>query len=150
MRATKRRDTGPELALRRELHRRGLRYRVDIQVTADLRRRADVIFTRAKVAVFVDGCFWHGCPIHASRPKANADFWADKLAANQTRDRDTDVRLAAAGWRIVRIWEHEDAVVAADRVAQAVEAPPSPLHDRATSKVADPSQEGIRTVRSLP
>jgi DNA mismatch endonuclease (patch repair protein) len=120
MQATRRRDTGPELALRRELHRRGLRYRVDTQVMAGLRRRADVVFIKARVAVFVDGCFWHGCPAHATTPKANAGFWASKLAANQARDRDTDARLAAAGWRILRIWEHEDPAVAAERVVQAV------------------------------
>jgi DNA mismatch endonuclease (patch repair protein) len=128
MQATRRRDTAPELALRRELHRRGLRYRVDTEVKIGLRRRADVVFTKARVAVFVDGCFWHGCPAHATAPKANAGFWAGKLAANQARDRDTDVRLTAAGWRIVRIWEHEDPAVAADRVVQAVKGLADPRH----------------------
>jgi DNA mismatch endonuclease (patch repair protein) len=103
-----RRDTKPELALRRELHRLGLRYRVDHAVIPGVRRRADVVFARAKVAVYVDGCFWHGCPQHATKPKANAEWWEDKLSANVARDRDTDERLRVAGWTVVRHWEHED------------------------------------------
>jgi DNA mismatch endonuclease (patch repair protein) len=84
------------------------------------RRRADVIFPRVGVAVFVDGCFWHGCPEHASWPKANADWWREKIEANRARDRDTDRRLAEAGWTVVRVWEHEDPTTAADRVESAV------------------------------
>lgn len=87
-----------------------------------LRRRADVVFTRSKVAVYVDGCFWHGCPVHATYPKANAAFWAIKLAANKARDRDTDMRLTEAGWLVVRIWEHEDPCVAAERVTTTIRA----------------------------
>lgn len=79
-----------------------------------VRRRADVVFTSAKVAVFIDGCFWHRCPIHATNPKANAEFWAEKLTANEARDRDTDQRLVAAGWRVVRVWEHEHPAAAAE------------------------------------
>lgn len=124
-----RRDTKPELALRRELWRRGLRYRVDISAIPGLRRRADVVFSRARVAVYVDGCFWHRCPIHATTPKANGQWWADKLAANVERDRDTDRRLVAAGWVVIRVWEHEEAVAACDRVEACVRArleqPPS-------------------------
>ena len=120
MQSTKRRDTRAELAVRRELHRRGARYRVELAVLPGLRRRADVVFTRARVAVFIDGCFWHGCPIHATRPKANAGFWADKLAANRARDRDTDQRLTAAGWRVIRVWEHENPADAATRIMQLV------------------------------
>lgn len=116
MRSTRRRDTAAELAVRRELHRRGLRYRVELAVLPGLQRRADIVFTHARVVVFIDGCFWHGCQIHATKPKANAGFWADKIAANQARDRDTDRRLSAAGWRVVRVWEHVDAVNAADRI----------------------------------
>ena len=116
MRSTRRRDTAAELALRRELYRRGLRYRVELAVLPGLRRRADIVFTRARVVVFVDGCFWHGCPIHATRPKANGRFWAEKLSANQARDRDTDLRLAAANWQVARVWEHEDVAAAADRI----------------------------------
>jgi len=81
-----------------------------------VRRRADVVFGPARVAVFVDGCFWHGCPSHASWPKNNADFWREKIETNQRRDRDTDRRLAEAGWVVVRVWEHEDLEAAADRV----------------------------------
>ncbi|MEU3473770.1 very short patch repair endonuclease [Rhodococcus sp. NPDC006774] len=112
----KRRDTKPEVALRRALHRRGLRYFVDRAPLKGMRRRADLVFPRRKVAVYVDGCFWHSCPIHATKPRNNAQWWADKLAANVARDRDTDRRLIDEGWRVVRIWEHEDPTVAADRV----------------------------------
>jgi len=120
MRAQRRRDTAPEVALRRELHRRGARFFVDRAPLRSLRRRADLVFPRKKVAVYVDGCFWHSCPQHATSPKTNAQWWADKLAANVVRDRDTDARLAAAGWRVVRIWEHEDPTEAADRVQAAL------------------------------
>ncbi|MBX5333944.1 very short patch repair endonuclease [Rhodococcus fascians] len=112
----RRRDTKPEVALRRELHRRGLRYFVDRAPLKGMRRRADLVFPRRKMAVYVDGCFWHSCPIHATKPRNNAQWWADKLAANVARDRDTDTRLIEEGWRVVRIWEHEDPVVAAQRV----------------------------------
>lgn len=120
MRAQRRRDTAPEVALRRELHRRGARFFVDRAPLPGLRRRADLVFPRKRVAVYVDGCFWHSCPQHATSPKNNAQWWADKLAANVVRDRDTDTRLAAAGWSVVRIWEHEDPAEAADRVQAAL------------------------------
>lgn len=87
-----------------------------------MRRRADIVFTRAKVAVYVDGCFWHSCPDHATVPKANRDWWIEKLAANVRRDRDTDERLHSAGWEVVRVWEHEDASQAADEVERIVRA----------------------------
>lgn len=111
-------NTAPEIALRRILHARGLRYRVQIPLLKKPRRTADIVFTRNKVAVFVDGCFWHGCPEHATWPKSNAKFWKDKIEANRARDRDTDRRLKADGWRVMRIWEHEDPNSAADRVEQ--------------------------------
>jgi DNA mismatch endonuclease (patch repair protein) len=120
----RRRDTKPEVALRRELHRRGLRYFVDRAPVKGMRRRADLVFPRRKVAVYVDGCFWHSCPIHATKPRNNAQWWADKLAANVARDRDTDTRLIEEGWRVVRIWEHEDPVVAAQRVVDDLAADP--------------------------
>lgn len=120
MQATRQRDTPAELALRRELHRRGLRYRVDYPPLRGLPRRADIVFTRAKVAVFSDGCWWHGCPEHRTWPKANATWWEAKIHANQQRDRDTDTRLKAAGWTVVRVWEHEDALEAADRIERIV------------------------------
>lgn len=122
MRAQRRRDTAPEVALRRELHRRGARFFVDRAPLRGLRRRADLVFPRRRVAVYVDGCFWHSCPQHATSPKNNAQWWADKLAANVVRDRDTDTRLADAGWAVVRIWEHEDPTEAADRVQAALRA----------------------------
>ena len=109
-------DTAPELALRRELHRRGRRFRKHVRPLAGLRCTADVVFTSARVAVFVDGCFWHRCPLHGTAPARNGDWWAAKLDANVARDRRNDAALAAAGWRVVRVWEHEDPVTAADRV----------------------------------
>ncbi|QNG20962.1 very short patch repair endonuclease [Rhodococcus triatomae] len=119
MRAQRRRDTKPEIALRRELHRRGLRYFVDRAPVKDIRRRADLVFPRARLAVYVDGCFWHSCPQHATSPKNNARWWAEKLAGNVLRDRDTDRRLVEAGWTVVRVWEHEEPIAAADRVEAA-------------------------------
>lgn len=113
------RDTAAELAVRRELHRRGRRYFVQRAVLPG-RRRADIVFPRARVAVFVDGCFWHSCPEHATSPKTNAEWWAEKLARNAARDRRTDADLRAAGWRVVRVWEHESASDAADSVEAAV------------------------------
>lgn len=115
-----RRDTKPELALRRELWRRGLRYRVDVAPIRGQRRRADLVFSRSKVAVYVDGCFWHSCPVHATLPKSNREWWVAKLAANVERDRDTDARLEDAGWVVVRVWEHEAVAEAADRVENVV------------------------------
>ncbi|WP_280468398.1 very short patch repair endonuclease [Nocardia cyriacigeorgica] len=116
----RRAGTEPELALRRELHRRGLRYFVDRAPIPGQRRRADVVFPRLRVAVYVDGCFWHSCPQHATHPKNNAQWWAEKLAANVARDRATDADLAAAGWQVIRVWEHEDPVESADRISAAL------------------------------
>jgi DNA mismatch endonuclease (patch repair protein) len=120
MRRQRRRDTRPEIALRRELHHLGVRYRVDEAPLRDSRTRADVVFRPASVAVYVQGCFWHGCPEHMTWPSANADWWRDKIEANVARDRDTDRRLADAGWLPIRIWEHEDPKLAAARVAEIV------------------------------
>ncbi|ADP84920.1 very short patch repair endonuclease [Pseudofrankia inefficax] len=115
------RDTAPELALRRRLHGMGLRYRVDVQPLRDLRRRADLVFGPSKVAVFVDGCFWHGCPVHGNpRPAANTWYWPDKIAGNKARDTDTDRRLQEAGWAVVRVWEHDDPKTVAGQVAELV------------------------------
>ena len=125
MRRQGRRDTKPELAIRRLLHARGLRYRVDLAPLVGIRRRADIVFTRAKVAVYVDGCFWHGCPLHATKPKANAEWWAEKLSANQARDRTTDRQLLDAGWTVLRFWEHEDAAAVADIVDRSVRSVPA-------------------------
>lgn len=115
----RRRDTGPEVAIRRLLFAQGFRYRVDAALPG-MRRRADLLFKTARIAVFVDGCFWHGCPEHGTRPKSNAGWWADKLDRNIQRDRDTDQRLSADGWTVVRIWEHESPDSAALKVAEIV------------------------------
>ncbi|WP_075978505.1 very short patch repair endonuclease [Actinokineospora bangkokensis] len=114
------RDTGVEVALRKALHALGLRYRVHRKPLPGVRREVDVVFGRARVAVFVDGCFWHGCPEHATWPRNNAEFWRAKIEANRTRDRDTDRRFAESGWAVVRVWEHEDPAVAAERVREVV------------------------------
>lgn len=120
MQAIRRRNTAPELALRRLVHASGLRYRVDSRPLPGVRRTADLVFGPARVAVFVDGCFWHRCPEHATEPRTNADYWTPKLDRNVERDRETDALLKVAGWISVRVWEHEDPAVAARRVARIV------------------------------
>ena len=120
MQSNKSRDTKPELALRSAVHALGLRYRVSAKPLPGLRRTADLVFSRAKVAVFLDGCFWHGCPQHHTVASANAKFWADKVEGNRTRDRNTDQRLAEAGWTSVRVWEHEDPGEAARHIERVV------------------------------
>lgn len=111
-----RRDTAPELALRRELHRRGRRFFVDRQVSRRCRVRPDLVFPRARSAVFVDGCFWHHCEEHTHLPKANAELWRAKLLANRQRDASHDAVLRSEGWAVIRVWEHEDVERAADLV----------------------------------
>lgn len=113
MRAQRERDTSIERRIRSELHRRGLRFRLHQRLLAGSRREADITFRAARVAVFVDGCFWHGCPQHGTWPKNNADFWRRKIEANVARDRDTDERLGADGWSVIRVWEHESPAEAA-------------------------------------
>jgi DNA mismatch endonuclease (patch repair protein) len=108
-----RRSTGPELAIRRELHRRGLRFRVN---HAPLPGRPDIVFTRARVAVFVDGCFWHRCAQHGTLPRNNAQWWLAKLDRNVARDRSKDAALAQLGWAVIHVWEHESPAAAADRI----------------------------------
>lgn len=122
MSRARRRDTAPELLIRREAHSRGLRYRVDRALPGMPRRRADMVFPRARVAVFVDGCFWHSCPQHASVPRANQQWWIDKLRRNTDRDRETDAHLEALGWTVLRFWEHEDPTLAVDVVESTVRA----------------------------
>lgn len=100
-------DTGIEVELRRRLWRRGLRYRVHAQVIPGTRRKVDLVFPGAKVAVFVDGCFWHGCEEHYKAPATNATFWSEKIARNRKRDRDVEVALGKLGWTVLRYWEHE-------------------------------------------
>lgn len=107
MQGNKRRDTVPEVAVRRALHACGLRYRVDWPLPFDRRRKADIVFPKARVAVFIDGCYWHGCPLHYSEPSTNATYWSAKIARNVARDRDTDAHLQSDGWTVLRHWEHE-------------------------------------------
>lgn len=118
MQGNRGRDTKPEMLVRRILHTGGLRYRVGVRPLPELRRTADIVFTKQKIAVFIDGCFWHSCPIHATRPKMNGDYWSKKLEANRVRDADTNRQLLASGWIVLRYWEHEDpsAVAAAIRL----------------------------------
>jgi DNA (cytosine-5)-methyltransferase 1 len=119
MQSTRQRDTEPELALRRQLHRRGLRYLVDRRIDGT-KRRADIVFRGSRVAVYVDGCFWHSCPEHATIPKENRAWWVAKFEANRKRDLATDDQLRGAGWKVLRFWEHEDPSRAADRILDAV------------------------------
>ena len=109
------------MALRKELWRSGLRYRTNLAVLGRS-RRVDIVFTRVKVAVFVDGCFWHCCPVHGTLPKSNREWWEVKLETNSRRDRDTDMALQQAGWCVVRVWEHEEPHAAATRVRLVVDA----------------------------
>lgn len=117
-------DTKPEIALRRELHGRGLRYRLDVPIVpGHPRRRVDIVFRRAKVAVFVDGCFWHQCPEHGNLPANNRGWWRTKLHRNVERDCETNNLLRREGWKVIRVWEHEEPSAAADRVEAAVRGP---------------------------
>ncbi|HZD70888.1 MAG TPA: very short patch repair endonuclease [Actinomycetes bacterium] len=120
MQAQVRQHTSPELAVRRALHARGLRYRLHQPVPGAPRRRIDIAFPRERVAVFVDGCFWHGCPRHARDTHANTAWWSAKRAYNAGRDADTDRRLLEAGWIVVRCWEHEDPQEVATKVENVV------------------------------
>ena len=123
MRANRRRDTKPELAVRKLVHASGLRYRVDYAPLSEHRRlTADLVFTRAKIAVFIDGCFWHGCPEHHTVARTNAEFWAAKVSGNRDRDARVTSLLSEAGWTVLRFWEHEDPAAAADRVEATVRA----------------------------
>jgi DNA mismatch endonuclease (patch repair protein) len=117
MRANRCVDTAPERALRAALHARGRRYRVNHRmVIAGVAVRPDIVFTRQRLAVFVDGCFWHGCPSHMSWPKSNRDFWKAKIDKNRERDREQDRLLRTAGWTVIRVWEHEDVENALARI----------------------------------
>lgn len=119
MKSIGRRDTGPELALRSELHGRGFRFRVDypVSVPGGRQLRPDIVFSRQRLAVFVDGCFWHGCARHSATPAKNAGYWGPKIARNIERDGEHNARLEAAGWTVIRVWEHDDPHEAADMVA---------------------------------
>ncbi|MCY4651816.1 MAG: very short patch repair endonuclease [Dehalococcoidia bacterium] len=123
MKANRRSDTGPEVSLRSLLHQRGLRFRKDYLIKFPNGRRvhADIAFTKKKVAVFVDGCFWHSCPEHGTTPKSNQDYWIPKLQQNAERDRDVSRRLRNAGWSVIRIWEHENQEEAATTILSHME-----------------------------
>lgn len=120
MSKVRQKSTAPELALRKELFRLGLRFRIDRVVLNKPRRVADIVFPKQKIAIFVDGCFWHGCPTHATWPKNNAEFWRKKIESNVARDIDTNARLEGLGWSVFRIWAHESATEAAQRIQQII------------------------------
>ncbi|QEO10722.1 very short patch repair endonuclease [Protaetiibacter larvae] len=116
MQGNRSRDTKPELAVRRAAHALGLRYRVNARPLSSLRRSADLVFRRERVAVFIDGCFWHGCPEHHVASKSRVEYWGPKIEANRRRDADTDKLLRAQGWYPLRAWSHEDPAEVAFRV----------------------------------
>jgi len=120
MRGNRRRDTGPELRIRKLLHAQGLRYRVDLPIRVPNARivRPDVVFTRVQLAVFIDGCFWHGCVEHKGRPKTNAHYWGPKITRNVERDRYQTEALTNAGWTVLRFWEHETPATVAGEIAR--------------------------------
>ena len=120
MQGNRSRDTKPEIAVRCAVHAMGMRYRVSARPLPGVRRTADLVFRRAKVAVFIDGCFWHGCPKHHAPPKTNAGYWATKIDGNRVRDRHTTALLKAAGWIVLRFWSHEDPLSVADRIVDVV------------------------------
>ena len=122
MKRVRQKGTAKELALRSALHRLGLRFRVQVAPLKEFKRHADIVFTRERVAIFVDGCFWHVCPLHRTVPKANAEWWNAKLEANVRRDEETNAQLRAAGWTVLRFWEHEDFARAAEQIEQIVRA----------------------------
>jgi len=115
-------DTVVEIRLRQSLHSLGLRFRIHQRPLPDWRREADILFRPSKVVVMVDGCFWHGCPVHGTWPSSNADWWREKIEANRRRDQDTSRRLADAGWLVIRVWEHDEPDAAARQIAEVVEA----------------------------
>lgn len=120
MQANRSRDTALELSVRRKLHALGLRYRVDVRPLPTLRCKADIVFRRVRIAVFLDGCFWHGCDAHFRAPRANAQYWAEKIARNRERDGRNTALLQEAGWTVKRFWEHQTADEIAEEIAAAV------------------------------
>lgn len=120
MEAAKPRDTLPEIKLRTALEELGIPFEVDVKPIEDINRRADILIREDKIAIFVDGCFWHGCPIHGTQAKANSLFWTEKIERNKDRDLDTNRRLEASGWTVIRIWEHEDHINAAKQIAETI------------------------------
>ena len=126
MQRVRQKNTSAESALRRELHARGIRYRIHVPVLTKPRRVADVAFSGLRVAVFVDGCFWHGCPEHKTAPANNAAWWSAKLARNVERDRETDEHLSSLGWTVLRVWEHENMIRAATDIERIVRSTTAP------------------------
>ena len=120
MQGNRSRDTKPEMAVRSAVHRRGIRFRVSTRPQPELPRTADLVLRKTRIAVFVDGCYWHGCPDHHTQPATNAEYWAAKIAGNIERDAETTAYLEQAGWTVLRFWEHEDPEAAADRVQDTV------------------------------
>lgn len=124
MKGNRKRDTRPELAVRSALHRRGLRFRKDLPLrVGDVRVRPDVVFPRRRLALFVDGCFWHRCPLHGTRPRVNTSYWEQKLDRNVERDRRQEAVLRSGGWTVIRAWEHEEPAAVADRVLALLSTP---------------------------
>lgn len=147
MQGNRGRDTSPEVRLRSAVHARGLRYFVDKAPIRSLRRRADLVFPRIRLAVFVDGCYWHGCPEHHVPPKTNSEYWAAKVERNRRRDADTDARLRQEGWAVLRVWEHADHEEAASEISDLVAdlrrregAPPGWKHPRPAPAATTDSQ----------
>lgn len=136
MAKVRQKGTDIEIALRRELYRSGLRYRVGFVVLNKPRRVADIAFPGLRIAVFIDGCFWHGCPQHASWPKRNAEFWRQKIETNRSRDADTNTRLQDMGWRVLRFWAHESPVEAAEAVVRLV----TKTKSRRSEEPSEPTQ----------
>ena len=120
MKRVGRRDTKPDRELRSILHRRGLRFRIDFRPLSDSRTRADIVLVRHRIAIFIDGCFWHGCPLHRTMSKTNAAWWRDKLRRNRRRDLLATKRLTRAGWTVFRFWEHQDPTDCANTICQLV------------------------------
>ncbi|MFG1617999.1 very short patch repair endonuclease [Nonomuraea wenchangensis] len=139
MQANRRSDTKPEVALRSALHRMGFRYRKDLRLDlGEVKVRPDIVFTAKKVAVFVDGCFWHVCPEHGRQPTTNEWYWTPKLRRNMERDQRVNSALEAAGWQVVRLWEHETLTTAVETVVAAVQ--PDAEHTSETSATSAPSR----------
>lgn len=123
MQTQRRRDTSCELNVRRRLHAQGRRYRVDVRPEADLRIRGDIVWKGRRIVVFIDGCFWHGCPIHGTQPKKNSEWWQNKLRTNVDRDRATTTALRERGWTVLRFWEHEDVEAIVQRITEVLDIP---------------------------
>ena len=121
MQGNRGRDTKAELSVRRLVHASGLRYRVSARPEPDLRRTADLLFTRVRVAVFIDGCYWHGCPEHFTMPATNLEYWGTKIGRNRARDLETTALLEARGWLVLRFWEHEPPATAAASIVERVQ-----------------------------